>query len=99
MNKKERILAIAKERLEKGDITRYYKKFNNDTCALIYGIAEYRREQDLHCTWEDVICIIGEIFNKKVNENCSVIEQEILRIVGTNFSLDNLLLGKVMNNE
>lgn len=101
MNKKEKeeILAIAKERLEKGDITRYYKQFNDEICALIYGIEKYRRENGLHCTWENVVCIIGEIFNKKVNINNLVIEREILRLVPVNFSFDNLLLGKVMSNE
>ena len=104
MDKKElkEILKISKERLSKKNLVKYYN-FSDDTNALIYGIAEYRRNKGLHCTWEDAANIIGEIFNKEphiCDYSAIEIEKELLRLIPKDFSLDNLLtLNKVMNNE
>ena len=104
MNKKElkEILKFSKERLSKKNLVKYYN-LSDDINALIYGIAEYRRNRGLHCTWENVADIIGEIFNKEphiIDYSAIEIEKELLRLVPKNFSLDNLLiLNKVMTNE
>ena len=104
MNKKElkEILKLSKERLSKKNLVKYYN-LNDDINALIYGIAEYRRNKGLHCTWEDAVNIIGEIFNKEphIGDYSAIeIEKEISRLIPKNFYLDSLLtLNKVMSNE
>ena len=100
--KLKEILKNSKERLSKKNLVKYYN-LNDDINALIYGIAEYRRNKGLHCTWEDAVNIIGEIFNKEphISDYSAIeIEKEISRLIPKNFSLDSLLtLNKVMSNE
>ena len=109
-NETEFVNDICKPMFEIGNVAHAYQPYSlsrkamrDDINALIYGIAEYRRNRGLHCTWEDVADIIGEIFNKEphiIDYSAIEIEKELLRLIPKNFSLDNLLtLNKVMTNE
>lgn len=102
MTKKDikEILEISKEKLREGNFPEYSKVFNDNISALICGIVKYRTIKGLYCGWVDVICIIGEIFNKEPKKGITIdVKEEILRLVPKSFSFDNLSLVNVMKNE
>ena len=102
MTKKDikEILEISKEKLREGNFLEYYSVFDDNINALISGIVKYREIKGLLCGWGDVICIIGEIFNKEPKRGTNIaIKEEILRLVPKNFSFNNFSLVRIMNNE
>lgn len=102
MTKKDikEILKLSKEKLREGNLSEYYSSvFNDNISALISGIVKYREIKGLLCDWEDVISIMGEIFNKEPKIKNIAIKEEILRLVPKNFSFNNFSLVRIMNNE
>ena len=103
MTKKDikEILKLSKEKLREGNLPEYYSSvFNDNISALISGIVKYREIKGLLCDWEDVISIMGEIFNKEPKSGINIaIKEEILRLVPKNFSFNNFSLVRIMNNE